>query len=391
MAIQTMALPVLFKEISDELGLNLVQVGAIWGLGALAGMFTGLLGGSIGDRFGASRTLTIACLLAGLAGLLRAFAVDFTSLAAAMLFFGFVTPVIPMNVHKTCGIWFSGRHLGLANGIVSVGMALGFTIGSLISATLVSPWLGGWRNTLILYGVVAMAMSIPWALAKAEPDEAGTSPQKAARRSMRQALGHVVRLRPIWLLGLAVLGINGCIQGTLGYLPLYLREIGWPVVQADSALATFHAVSMVAAIPIALWSDRLGSRKKVLMVAAGSIMVGVGWLTLAQGVLVWAAVGLAGVFRDGFMALFMTSVIETRGVGAAYAGTATGLTMVFLQLGYLVTPPLGNSLAAWGPSVPFAFWAALAGLGLVCFYFFREPGAEELAGPAPVLVSKAIS
>jgi len=371
-AIPTMAMPVLFKEISEDLGFNLVQLGAIWGMGALTGLFTGLLGGSVGDRFGARNTLIVACLLAGAAGALRGLADNFTTLAATMLFFGFITPVVPLNVHKTCGVWFAGRHLGLANGVVSGGMALGFTIGSLISATVVSPWLGSWRYVLFLYGGIAMAMSLPWMLVKAAPEGTGPATAAVAPTSMRQTFRQVARLKPIWLLGLAIMGVGGCVQGMLGYLPLYLREIGWPAAQADAALAAFHAVSMLGVIPVAVLSDRLGSRKKVLLAASIAIAVGVGLLTVVQGLLVWAAVIIAGLFRDGFMAVFMTSVIEIKGVGAAYAGTAMGLALVFLQIGNLIAPTVGNSLAALGPGAPFAFWATLAVLGLVCFYFFRE-------------------
>ena len=38
----SMCMPVLFKEISDEMGLSLVQLGAVWGMGGLAGIFTSL-------------------------------------------------------------------------------------------------------------------------------------------------------------------------------------------------------------------------------------------------------------------------------------------------------------------------------------------------------------
>lgn len=376
-AIPTMAMPVLFKEISEELGLSLVQIGVIWGVGSLTGIFTGLLGGSIGDRFGAKRTLMVACLLAGASGALRGLAGDFITMAGTMFLFGFITPAIPMNVHKTCGIWFSGRHLGLANGVVSGGMALGFMVGSMISATVVSPWLGSWRYVLFLYGAIAMAMSIPWALTRAAPEEAGELSQGTSSSSMRQTFYRVSRLKNVWLLGLAVLGIGGCVQGTLGYLPFYLQEIGWSVAGADGALATFHAMSMLATIPLALLSDKLGSRKRILIVAALATATGIGLLTVAQGILVWIAVIIAGIFRDGFMAVFMTSIIEVEGVGAAYAGTAMGLAMVFLRLGSLVAPPLGNSLAAFAPSFPFAFWATLAVLGVFCFYFIQEAGPRN--------------
>jgi MFS family permease len=376
-AIPTMCLPVLFKEISGELNLSLVQIGLIWGIGALPGIFTFLVAGAISDRFGPKRILSVACLLVGLAGALRGLANDFVTLAATVFLLGLLLPLVSMNVFKTSGLWFSRRQLGRANGVLAMGMALGFIVGSMISATLLSPWLGGWRNVLFLYGAIAIALSIPWYLTRPAPGTVGLSAGGTSPRSLRQAVSHVAQVKKLWLLGLIILGIGGCIQGVLGYLPLYLRGLGWPEASADGALATFHTMSLIFVIPIALWSDRLGSRKKALMAAALFIITGVGLLSIADGVMVWVAVSMAGLTRDGFMAVFMTMIVETEEVGATYAGTAMGLVMVFAGLGSLVAPPLGNSLAEMAPGYPFIFWAALTVVGFLGLYVAKEGGARS--------------
>jgi hypothetical protein len=121
-----------------------------------------------------------------------------------------------------------------------------------------------------------------------------------------------------------MLSVGGCIQGTLGYLPLYLRGQGWLASRADSAASLFHLASMFFVVPIAVWSDRLGSRRKVLLAAASTMVVGIGALSVAGGDGIWTAVVLVGMVRDGFMGVFITLIIETEGIGATYAGTATG-------------------------------------------------------------------
>ena len=105
-AIQGMCLPVLFKEISTDLNLDLVQVGIIWGINALPGIFTMLLGGAAADRFGPRRILIVSCFLAGLTGALRGLSTGFAALAITMFLFGLATPFISMNTIKTCGMWF---------------------------------------------------------------------------------------------------------------------------------------------------------------------------------------------------------------------------------------------------------------------------------------------
>jgi cyanate permease len=371
-AMPSMAIPVLFSEIAEDLGLSLVQVGAIWGTGSLAGLVTALAVGAIGDRFGARRVLVIGCLGLGLTGSLRGFSNSFAVLAATTLLSGFLASVIPMTLHKACGLWFSGRHLGLANGVVSAGMATGFMTGAMLSATVLSPWLGGWRQVMFFYGGIAVLMSIPWALLRPRPDEGRVSDGTEGALSMRKALSHVVGIRNVWLLGLAFLGVGGCIQSMLGYLPLYLREVGWLPARADAALASFHAISLAAVFPITLLSDRLGSRKLFLVLSALMVAIGVGLLGVVSGGLVWVAVMTAGLVRDGFMAILMTMVMETEGVGTKYGGTAIGLSLTLGRLGELLMPPIGNSLASLNLQLPFLFWASLAFLGFLIFSWMKE-------------------
>jgi len=369
-AAPSMALSVLFDEIQTDLNLTLVEVGFIWSIAALPGILVSLLGGALGDRFGPKRLLILISVLGGGLGALRGFAFDFLSLVVMNSLLGAVAMLVPLSGFKACGMWFPRKQLGLANGVLSMGMAGGFLIGSLISATWLSPWLGGWRNVLILYGVLGLILAVPWWFTRAAPS--ATSAVAVPVVPMRDALAAVGRLRNMWLLGFVLLGLSGCVQGLLGYLPLYLRNVGWAPATADGALALFHTVSLAFTLPIAFSSDRLGSRKRVLVVALTAMMLGVAAVSFVSGVGVWVAVVLAGIVRDGFMAIYMTAVVEVEGVGPRYAGTATGFVMVLASLGNLLAPPIGNSLAASGPGLPFVFWAALAATALVILLLTPE-------------------
>ena len=368
-AMPAMGMSVLAKEISEDLGLNLVQVGIVWGIGALPAIVTSTLGGAIGDRLGPKRVLIVSILLTGLLGVVRGLTVDFGSMIAIILLLGALIPFVTMNGFKAVGQWFPPDQLGLANGLISMGMALGFLLGSLLSATILSPLLGGWRNVMIAYGVAGALLGIPWYFTQTPAflDFSGNQQQS----SMRAAILHTIQLRNIWLLGLTLFGVGGCIQGLLGYLPLYLRDMGWEAVRADGTLSAFHTISMIFVLPIALWSDRLGSRKRLLLIATLMVILGVGLLSFASGVWIWVGVLTAGFVRDAFMGIFITMVMETEGVGPAYAGTAVGLTMAISGIGNMIAPPLGNGLSVLWPGAPFAFWAGLSVFGLVCLAFVK--------------------
>ena len=177
-ALPQMSLPVMFDEISADLGLSLVQVGWIWGISSVLGILVGLIGGPVGDRFGPRRTLAFACLLMGIAGAARGLSNGFMMLVLTTFFTGFGLWSIPMNVHKACGVWFPKEQLGMANGIVSVGMALGFLLGALLAATVFSPIFGGWRNVFFVYGAVAIVFCMFWWFSKEKAETEGPQNNK---------------------------------------------------------------------------------------------------------------------------------------------------------------------------------------------------------------------
>jgi ACS family glucarate transporter-like MFS transporter len=166
---ERMTMPVLFKEISSDIGLNVVSIGTIWGLDPLAGVFIGLPGGLLADRFGIKRTLTVVCLLAGIFSAFRGFSTSFVTLAGTTFLFGIMAAMTPSIAPKTTAVWFSRQQLGLANALLQVGWTVGAIGATMTSATILSPLLGGWKNVLFLFGVPAVVLGILWLVTGKEP------------------------------------------------------------------------------------------------------------------------------------------------------------------------------------------------------------------------------
>jgi cyanate permease len=375
-AIQQICMSVLFKEIAEDMGLNLVQVGVIWGIPAFAGVFSVFFAGMLADRYGAPRVMGIACILAGIFGALRGTTDSFLSLALFTFLFALPMWVIPSSVFKVTATWFSGRKLVVANGVVSAGMGLGFTVGALISATTLSPLFGSWRGVLFLYGGISIIMGLLWLLTVKEHHHVhlGAAPTKVP---LRQSITRIFPIKSIWLLGLTMLGFSGCVQGVMGYLPTYLRDIGWTAASADGSLTVFNALSTLGVIPMALLSAKIGLRKAVAFPVLIVTIVGVALLPVMGDAMVWVIMILVGVARDGFMAVALTISTETKGVGVVYAATAMGLVQTLMNVGGLSSPALGNSLAdPTNPAAPYPFflWAAFGLLGLIAFCFVKETG-----------------
>jgi NNP family nitrate/nitrite transporter-like MFS transporter len=365
---------VLFSEISADLGLSLVQIGIVWGIGSLPMIVSSLLAGGIIDRFGPRRVLQYGVIVIGLTGALRGFSNNFGFLVFTVILMGMFTPVVTMSGIKLSRLWFPPHQLGASGGILSMGMALGFFLSSMFSATLLSPWLGGWRNVFFFYGVLTAVLCIPWFLSPQSPIE-------PARRSVEdggthpgffQSIAYIASKPNSWLFAVVAFALTGSVQAMLGYLPTYLKNSGWEAASADGALATFHLVSMLFVMPLAFLSDRFRSRKVITAAMMVMLIVGIGALGFVNGPWVWVAVIISGMVRDGFMAVYLAMVINAEGIGHEHVAIATGFNFIFSGLGNMLMPALGNNIAESNPGLAFAFWAACGVVGLIAILLVKE-------------------
>ncbi len=162
-AISYSGIVVLFPQISKDLHLSIEEIGSIWGIGSLGGLFMSIPGGIIVDRIGTRKMLTGLCVLGGLASASRGLSSNYLLLLLTTVLFGFFAALTPMNAMRIAGIWFPDKR-GIAAGIISTGMGLGYAMGSAFNGTWLAPALGDWRAVLFLFGGICIALGMIWFL-----------------------------------------------------------------------------------------------------------------------------------------------------------------------------------------------------------------------------------
>jgi sugar phosphate permease len=377
-AIPTSCMPVLFKEISQDLNLNLVQIGSIWGLTSLAGVLVSIIAGMLSDRFDSRFFIGIICILVGITGALRGLSNSFMTLSVTVFMNGVVRLVIPISVTRAIGMWFKGNHLGFAMGAGAMGMGFGLMLGPMISATILSPALGGWRNVMYFYGLISAVVGILWVIFGREPPQSEETLNSRSHTDIRQAFSRLLRNKGLWLLSVTLFFRTASIMGMTGYVPLYLLNRGWSSGSADGALAAFYGVSTLSVVFLSSLSDKIGSRKVILLAGLITAIVSIGLIPFVDGAVIWALMIISGMFMDGFMAILTTMLLETEGIGTVYYGTALGLSFTIAQLGSVISPPVGNSLNTINHALPFIFWAGLGILALIPFAITKETGHKRL-------------
>jgi NNP family nitrate/nitrite transporter-like MFS transporter len=369
-----MCMPVLFKEIGDSLHLSVTNIGTVWGMDPLAGVFVGLPAGLLADRFGIKKTLTVLCILAGIFAALRGLSTSFLTLSTTMFLFGIMSAAAPAIIPKVTAEWFSGKRLAFSNALLNVIWSLGSMFATITTATYFSPLLGGWKNVMFLYGAPAVLLGLLWLFTGRERNHAiSDSEETTTQVPFRQAFSHVIRIKEVWLIGFITLTNWGASMGLFGYLPYYLESIGWSKAAAGNSITVFSGFMLLGSIPMALLSDKLKSRKGVLIISISALVACLLLIPFVNATAIWIIIIVGAFLRSGASSLFNVMIFEHKDIGSKYGGTAIGLASTVSMIGAFIAPTIGNSLESFGPEWPFIFWGGLALLGIPLMLLLKQP------------------
>jgi cyanate permease len=358
-------MPVLFYEISQPtpvgLGLSLVQLGAIWGIFPLAVAFFCIPMGIGADRYGVRWIIGVGLLIAAAAGALRGTSDSFTTLLIWMFLFGIGYATFGPNLPKMVGIWFPAKELGLANGIILGSYGLGAGLAITFGGSLISPALGGWRNTLYALGGLSLVIAIIWLLTirDRQTDAPAAGGEAGAQQGILHSITVALKSRDVWLLAAVLFTSQGGYIGAVGFLPMYLAEKGLSQATANGYVSILLYVYVAGAIIVPMISDRLCTRKWVFFTAFminGLSVMSTAFLTGPALALAFALWG----FSSGAVIICFVVPLEHPFLGASYAGAVNGLLMAAIFTGGFLSPIVGNSLAVKaGGATAIVMWGAL--------------------------------
>jgi sugar phosphate permease len=356
--------------------------------------------GVLADTLGPRRIVTAGGVVAGVGSILFGLADSFWLASAGRVLVGLGVSVTFISLLKLNAAWFNERVFGALSGLT---ILMG-NMGAVLAASPLAWALGylSWREVFVGVGGCSLVLAaLSFHLVRDHPAEAGLpSPReldgKAAHaphaghwlEGLREVLGN----RWTWP-GLFVnLGLSGSFFafGGLWAMPLLTRS--WGLEQADAA---FHATLLlvgfaIGAFLIGLISDRLGSRKPV-MITASLFYLG-GWLALTfagpiaapWGYLLFLCMGL------GASAFVLTWACAKEVNRHALSGMATAVVNVGGFLGAAILQPLAGwaldraAAVHGGPPLPgdypagMAVMAGFAALGMVAIFFVRETHCRNL-------------
>ncbi len=266
------------KPVVAEFGWDRTLFAAFGGPMLLSMALASPLVGSLTDRFGPRRVLSVSTLL--LAAALASFGAmqSLWQFYATSLLLGVaLTGLGDIPVGAVASRWFSGGR-GLALGVIYTGSNLGGSIVPIAAAAVTTAH--GWRAALFLLAPAALAVILPFAscvvrypraaervLPDAEPGG------DAQGLDLRAALA----TRSFWILGFALFVFYFYYLGVLHHLFAYLSDRGLSDLDAAKLFAVAVAMGIPGKLVMGLVADRLPKRAALLvnfgLVALASLLL----------------------------------------------------------------------------------------------------------------------
>jgi cyanate permease len=326
MGLSFIAVAPLFPLIIDDYGIDNATTSLLIGAGSLAVAIATVPGGVLAARYGWRRATILGGALMSLM-VLAPLAESFAMLLVLRLAFAVGAAIAIGSLPAAVMSWFPSRELPLVNGVNIVGQSIGITF-SVFTAAFIAD-LVGWRETLMLFGLVTLSGTGLFALFARDTARApGALPQPPFSAAELRA---VMRERSTLLLGLGVGGGVAAFIGLNSWLPTYYQEeFGFSLAKAGAVTAIPSFFGIVGSLLGSALPMSLGRRRPLIMVS-GAVMpfVAIGSFISDAPLVLFPSLALFGISTWLYFPSALTMPMELRGMTPerATVAVATMLTV----------------------------------------------------------------
>jgi MFS family permease len=368
----------------DGLGLSYTQVGNLAAGNFVGYLILAIVGGFLAARLGPRIVISLSLALMGITMILTGFAKTYSFALAMRTLTGLGNGGAFVPAMALGSIWFSARKRGLATGIVTAGIGIGFTLSGVIVPPILSAYgAEGWRSCWYYLGVIVLVLAgITFGFLRDRPEDlrlkqlgSDTSEDKSeGKKAKGLEWGKVYKIGSVWHLGVVYFMYGFSYIIYINFFATFLvKEMGWTNSEAGRLFTFLGFLSIFCGL---LWggiSDVIG-RKGGAALAYVTLVISYGIFALLRSP---GAFYISAVFF-GLTAWAIPTIMAAAAgdyVGPRLAPAGLGFVTVFFGIGQAIGPYVGGLCADITDSftLSFALAASVSMIGALGSITLRKP------------------
>jgi MFS family permease len=367
----------------DELHLSAGQIGFLLSAFYWTYVPGQLLAGWLAEKINPYRTYALGLALWSVSTALTGVASGFSMLIALRLLLGLGESVAFPCSSKLIAQHLPQHRLGLANGLIAMGLSLGPAFGTFTGGLLMAQV--SWRPVFLLFGLASLLWLWPWLATTRHLSVADDAPKVDTAPTFRALLTR----REAWGAGIGHFCNNYAFYFVVSWLPLYLvKTRGFTISQMAELGGLIYVVYAGSSIATGWLSDRwLAAGASVTLVRKTIIVTGHAIIAIAMlGCMLGSApVAIASLFLAGVAFGFNSPALYA--IGQTLGGARGGGKWIALQncignLAGIVAPIVTGAVVDRTGEFTWAFAAAgLVALGGVVCWGLVVGKIEPLSWP----------
>ncbi|MFH1245872.1 MAG: MFS transporter [Candidatus Omnitrophota bacterium] len=370
---------IFLKEIMKDLSLTLSQASFITTSVSFAKIFGPALAGFISYRLGLRWSFMLASALICL-GILAPVSPNFGLLLLARFGMGIGGAMVIVYFSPMIMQWFSEKERVVINGVNFVAINTGMMAGMFATAPLMKLLGGSWKNALIFYGVISMALALMWLIFGREKEVKKQDAVKRAEenKSPAQCYMEEVKNHYTWKLAFTYVGALAFYLVLFTYFPMYYQTV---MGFAKNSLASMSpAIAMCVGIPSSLIGIELARRTGLripFIRYSGIVLIPaiLGMILFKNPVMIVASAVVTGFCLFLGTSSFFSIPLELEGVTVKKVGS---MMSVFWSICYIAATFIvwyfGKIVEAHGYMPAFIFITAISSMYFIGTFMLPETG-----------------
>lgn len=327
-------LPPLMPQVIADMQIGLTDSGWLMSVFALAGVIFALPSGRLLNRFGPRKIglLSIGLVLAG--SIMCALSYTMPSMMAGRILEGAGTSLYSVAGPAAICLWFRPSERGIPMGIWSTWVPVGAVFMYTSAPLLNIYW--DWRHIWMMASIYTAVFSILFLFFFKSPS---TEPCTVNQTTNNNG-DSTFKAKDVWLLAAIFACFNTITIAIKSYMPAFLEaERGFSELQASGSTGIFLLTAMVISPFAGILSDKIGSRKKLIIAGACLATVSVLLVFNVTGSMISVSLAMLGVAAGMLTTGIFTAVSEAgrsaTGMAAVVFGQYAGMCIGPVYFGLL--------------------------------------------------------